>query len=172
MNQEKIGKFIAVCRKERGLTQVQLAEKLGVTDRAVSKWENAKSMPDSSIMLPLCEILGINVNELLTGEKIAMKDYDRHAEENLIRLKKENEEQKKWLLTMDRQPGAVHKCHTHRPPDLKFCLVCAVTTISSRSVPPTYTGITISPDCPEKFFSASATAVPIPEAIPAESPSA
>lgn len=101
MNQEKIGKFIAVCRKERGLTQVQLAEKLGVTDRAVSKWENAKSMPDSSIMLPLCEILGINVNELLTGEKIAMKDYDRHAEENLIRLKKENEEQKKWLLTME-----------------------------------------------------------------------
>jgi len=101
MNQEKIGKFIAVCRKEHGLTQAQLAEKLGVTDRAVSKWENAKSMPDSSIMLPLCGILGINVNELLTGEKIAMKDYDRNAEENLLRLKKENEEQVKRLLTME-----------------------------------------------------------------------
>ena len=101
MNQEKIGKFIAVCRKEHGLTQAQLAEKLGVTDRAVSKWENAKSMPDSSIMLPLCGILGINVNELLTGEKIAMKDYDRNAEENLLQLKKENEEQVKRLLTME-----------------------------------------------------------------------
>jgi len=101
MNQEKLGKFIVVCRKEHGLTQAQLAEKLGVTDRAVSKWENAKSMPDSSIMLPLCGILGINVNELLTGEKIAMKDYDRNAEENLLRLKKENEEQVKRLLTME-----------------------------------------------------------------------
>lgn len=101
MNQEKTGRFIAACRKEQGLTQAQLAEKLGVTDRAVSKWENAKSMPDSSIMLPLCEILGINVNELLTGEKIVMKDYDRHAEENLLRLKKENEEQAKRLLTME-----------------------------------------------------------------------
>lgn len=105
MNQEKTGKFIAVCRKEQNLTQAQLAEKLGITDRAVSKWENAKSMPDSSIMLPLCEILGITVNELLTGEKIAMKDYDRHAEENLLQLKRENEEQVKRLLTMEMVSG-------------------------------------------------------------------
>lgn len=73
--------FIASCRKEHNLTQAQLAEKLGITDRSVSKWGNAKSMPDSSIMLELYEFLGITVNELLTGEKIAMKDYDRHTEQ-------------------------------------------------------------------------------------------
>lgn len=67
MNQEKIGKFIAKCRKENGYTQASLAEKLGITDRAVSKWENGKNMPDASIMLELCGLLRINVNELLTG---------------------------------------------------------------------------------------------------------
>ena len=65
MNQTEIGKFIARCRKEKGLTQTQLAEKLSITDRAVSKWETGRSMPDSSIMLKLCEILGVTVNELL-----------------------------------------------------------------------------------------------------------
>ena len=68
MNQTEIGKFIARCRKEKGLTQTQLAEKLSITDRAVSKWETGRSMPDSSIMLKLCEILGVTVNELLSGE--------------------------------------------------------------------------------------------------------
>ena len=72
MNQIKIGKFIASCRKEQGMTQANLAEKLGITDRAVSKWENGKSMPDSGIMLELCELLEINVNELLSGDKIDM----------------------------------------------------------------------------------------------------
>lgn len=71
MNQTEIGKFIARCRKEKKLTQAQLAEKLNITDRAVSKWETGKSMPDSSIMLELCEILGITVNELLSGEEQA-----------------------------------------------------------------------------------------------------
>ena len=66
----KIGKFISACRKEKGLTQAQLAEKFGITDRAVSKWETGKSVPDASIMLELCEQLGINVNELLSGETI------------------------------------------------------------------------------------------------------
>lgn len=75
MNQEKIGKFIAKCRKENGYTQASLAEKLGITDRAISKWENGKSMPDASIMLELCELLKINVNELLTGEHIIMDNY-------------------------------------------------------------------------------------------------
>ena len=64
MDQEKIGKFIASCRKDAGLTQAVLAEKLGITDRAVSKWENGKSMPDASLMLDLCQELGITVNEL------------------------------------------------------------------------------------------------------------
>lgn len=67
MNQAEIGKFIAACRREKDLTQVQLAEKLGITDRAVSKWETGKSLPDSSIMLELSGILGITVNELLSG---------------------------------------------------------------------------------------------------------
>ncbi len=70
MDQKKIGRFIALCRKENGYTQASLAEKLGITDRAVSKWENGKSMPDASIMLELCELLKINVDELLTGEHI------------------------------------------------------------------------------------------------------
>lgn len=91
MNQTEIGKFIAKCRKEKKLTQAQLAEKLNITDRAVSKWETGKSMPDSSIMLELCEILGITVNELLSGEKIDMESYEKKADENLITLKKKDE---------------------------------------------------------------------------------
>jgi transcriptional regulator with XRE-family HTH domain len=70
MDQIKIGKFIASCRKEKGMTQAYLAEKLGISDRAVSKWETGKSLPDTGIMLELCELLNINVNELLSGEKI------------------------------------------------------------------------------------------------------
>lgn len=95
MNQIEIGKFIAKCRKEKNLTHAQLAEKLNITDRAVSKWETGKSMPDSSIMLELCEILGITVNELLSGEEISMessaKIYEQKVDENLIALKRNNE---------------------------------------------------------------------------------
>ena len=91
MNQIEIGKFIAKCRKEKNLTQAQLAEKLNITDRAVSKWETGKSMPDSSIMLELCEILGITVNELLSGVEINMEDYKKRADENLIALKRKDE---------------------------------------------------------------------------------
>lgn len=71
MNQEEIGKFIALCRKEKNLTQTQLAQKLHLTDRAVSKWETGKSMPDSSVMLKLCRILEITVDELLSAGKAA-----------------------------------------------------------------------------------------------------
>ena len=91
MNQTEIGKFIAKCRKEKKLTQAQLAEKLNITDRAVSKWETGKSMPDSSIMLELCEILGITVNELLSGKEIDMESYEKKADENLISLKRKDE---------------------------------------------------------------------------------
>lgn len=90
MNQTEVGKFIAGCRKEKKLTQAQLAEKLNITDRAVSKWETGRSMPDSSIMLELCEILGITVNELLSAEKIG-KDRFEEADESLIALKKKDE---------------------------------------------------------------------------------
>ena len=98
MDQIKIGRFIASCRKDAGLTQAVLAEKLGISDRAVSKWENGKSMPDSGIMLELCELLKINVNELLSGEKIMVESYDKHAEENLLAMRKEVEEKNRQLL--------------------------------------------------------------------------
>lgn len=91
MNQTEIGKFIAKSRKEKNLTQAHLAEKLNITDRAVSKWETGKSLPDSSIMLELCEILGITVNELLSGEEIDMESYEKKADENLIALKRKDE---------------------------------------------------------------------------------
>lgn len=94
MNQVQIGEFIAACRREKALTQAQLAEKLNITDRAVSKWETGKSMPDSAIMLELCEILGITVNELLSGERVGMEsveNYQKKADENLIALKKKDE---------------------------------------------------------------------------------
>lgn len=94
MDQMKIGAFISQCRKEKKLTQAQLAEMLNITDRAVSKWETGKSMPDSSIMLELSEILGITVNELLSGEKICTECYEKKADENLIALKKQGETSK------------------------------------------------------------------------------
>ena len=70
MDQTRIGKFITECRKEVGLTQMQLAERLNITDRAISKWECGKAMPDSYLMLDLCDILGISVSELLSGKLI------------------------------------------------------------------------------------------------------
>jgi transcriptional regulator with XRE-family HTH domain len=101
MNLIKIGKFIASCRKEKNLTQEQLAEQLYITDRAVSKWERGISLPDADKMLDLCNILGINVNELLNGERIDMKDYDKKNEELLIELAKQEElKNKKLLLAM------------------------------------------------------------------------
>jgi len=84
MNQEKIGKFIAELRKEKKLTQESLANKLCITDRAISKWENGRGLPDLSLMMPLCEILEISINELLSGEKIKNEDYKEKSEENII----------------------------------------------------------------------------------------
>ena len=101
MDQIKIGKFIAECRKKNNLTQMQLAEKLNITDRAISKWENGKAMPDSSIMLDLCSELKISVNELLSGEVIEMDAYNEKLEQNLIDIVKQKEESDKRLLTME-----------------------------------------------------------------------
>lgn len=100
MNQIKIGKFIAERRKLMKLTQVQLAEMLNITDRAVSKWETGKSLPDAAIMLDLCKILKITVNDLLNGEVINMKNYNKQTEEMLIEMVKEKEEMSKRLLTL------------------------------------------------------------------------
>ena len=97
MDQIKIGKFISECRKKENLTQAQLAEKLNITDRAVSKWENGKAMPDSSIMLSLCEILKISVNELLRGEETNMENNNKQNEELLLSLAKELEQKNKII---------------------------------------------------------------------------
>lgn len=105
MDQVMIGKFIAACRKEQNLTQAALAEKLGITDRAVSKWENGRSLPDSSIMLELCELLSINVNELLKGERVAMEESVKVSEELIISLKQQNEEKTKLLLRIETLMG-------------------------------------------------------------------
>ena len=101
MDQIKIGKFIASCRKEEGMTQAELAEKLGISDRAVSKWETGKSMPDSGIMLELCEFLKINVNELLSGERIMAEFYSKQVEENLLTMKRELEERDRRALKLE-----------------------------------------------------------------------
>ena len=97
MDQIKIGKFIAECRKKVNLTQMQLAEKLNITDRAVSKWETGKSLPDSSIMLDLCDILGITVNDLLSGEKIGMESNNKNNEQLLLDMAKELEQKNKTV---------------------------------------------------------------------------
>ena len=107
MDQVKIGKFIAECRKKNNFTQMQLAEKLNITDRAISKWENGKAMPDSSIMLDLCNELKISVNELLSGEVIEMKDYNENVEKNLIEMVKEKENADKRLLKLEIVIGVV-----------------------------------------------------------------
>ena len=97
MDQIKIGKFIAECRKNANLTQMQLSEKLGITDKAISKWERGISMPDTSIMLELCDILGISVNELLSGEKIQMENNDQKNEQLLLEMAKELEKKSKTI---------------------------------------------------------------------------
>ena len=97
MNQIKIGKFIADCRKQINLTQMQLAEKLGITDKAVSKWERGIAMPDTSIMLELCDILHISVNELLRGEKISMENNNQKNEELMLEMAKELEKKSKTI---------------------------------------------------------------------------
>lgn len=101
MDQIKIGAFIAERRKAKGLTQMQLAERLGITDRAVSKWENGRSLPDSGIMLELCEILEISVNELLCGEVIIMEKYDENIEKTMLELVKQKEEADKRMLKLE-----------------------------------------------------------------------
>ena len=84
MNQDKIGKFILECRKAKKLTQSELAEKLGVTDKSISNWENGRNMPDLSLFKPLCEILDITINDLISGEKVTKDKYQEKLEENII----------------------------------------------------------------------------------------
>ena len=102
MNQEKIGKFIARVRKEKNMTQQELANKLNITDRAISHWENGRSMPDAGIMLELCKLLDINVNELLSAKKIIKESYNEQAEENLLEMRREIESKNKKILILNR----------------------------------------------------------------------
>ena len=97
MDQLKIGKFIAECRKQKQLTQLQLADKLGITDKAISKWERGIAMPDTSIMLELCDILCISVNELLNGEMINMENSNEKNEQLLLDMAKELETKNKII---------------------------------------------------------------------------
>ncbi len=100
MDQIKTGKFISSMRKEQGLTQKDLAEKLFISDKTVSKWETGRGLPEVSLMLPLCEILNINVNELLTGERIADESYKEKAEENMMNLIKSKRGRGKIIALM------------------------------------------------------------------------
>ena len=95
MNQVKIGKFIAELRKEQNMTQKQLAERVGVSDKTISKWECGNGLPELCTIPELCRILGINMNELLSGERLAAENYSTKAEENMMILMKENHGAKK-----------------------------------------------------------------------------
>ena len=101
MDQIKIGKFIQEKRKEKNITQQELAEKLNITDRAISKWENGKCMPDVGIMQELCEILNITINDLFSGEVVNMKDIEKKLEENLLEMTRLKEEKDRQLLSLE-----------------------------------------------------------------------
>ena len=101
MDQEKIGKFIQEKRKEQNLTQSDLAEKLNITDRAISKWENGNCLPDAGTMPELCKILNISINDLFSGEIVDMKDNEKKLEENLLEMAKFKEEKDKQLLALE-----------------------------------------------------------------------
>lgn len=99
MEQQKIGKFIHDLRKEKDLTQKQLADQVGVSDKTISKWETGRGIPDTAIMSELCQVLGISINELLSGEKLSVDNYNGKAEENMVNLLKDSEKQndkQKW----------------------------------------------------------------------------
>lgn len=101
MNLNKTGEFIAKCRKEKGLTQEKLAKKLFISEKTISKWECGKGFPDSSLILPLCEVLDISANELLSGERLTAETYKKSAEKNIVALKDANEKNIKHLLLLE-----------------------------------------------------------------------
>lgn len=101
MDQIKIGKFITSKRKEKNITQSELAEKLNITDRAISKWENGICLPDASNMLDLCKILDITISDLFSGEVVDMKDNQKRLEENLLEMTRLKEHRDRELLSME-----------------------------------------------------------------------
>lgn len=101
IDQIKIGKFIAAKRKEKTITQAEVAESLGITDRAVSKWERGLALPDASLMMKLCSILGISITDLLTGEETMEDNYKDKAEKLIVEIRKKEEENNKYLLRLE-----------------------------------------------------------------------
>ncbi len=103
MDQIKTGKFITAMRKEQGMTQRQLADVLEISDKTVSKWETGKGMPEVGLMLPLCKVLNINVNELLSGQRLTEENYKETAEDNIVTLlseKKKNQKRRAWTFVI------------------------------------------------------------------------
>ncbi len=98
MDQTKIGKFISEMRKQSGATQRELAEKIGISDKTISKWECGKSMPDLSYLESICAALNVSVNELISGERLSEEAYCDKAEENIMALMKENQQAKKGTI--------------------------------------------------------------------------
>ena len=119
MDQFKIGRFIAARRKECGLTQRQLADALAISDKTVSKWETGRGLPDVALMLPLCEALGVTVNDLLAGQLVEPANYQQKAEENMMDLMRENQENKKRFILAAACTGVT------------VVAVCALVTIAS-----------------------------------------
>ena len=107
MDQIKIGKFIQQKRKEKNITQSELAEKLNISDRAISKWENGNCLPDAGNMPILCDILDITINDLFSGEKVDMKNNEKKYEDNLLEMTRLKEEKDKQLLTLEWVIGAI-----------------------------------------------------------------
>ena len=98
MDQEKIGLFIKQLRNEKNLTQQELADKLSVSFKTISKWECGKGLPEVSLMIPLCKELNITVNELLSGERLNMENYNENSEKNILNALREKEQADKHLL--------------------------------------------------------------------------
>ena len=116
MDQISIGRFIAAERKRKGCTQKQLAEKLNISDKTVSKWECGKGFPEVSLLLPLCKELDITVNELLSGARVSEEEYQKKAEENMVNMIKEREENKKKLIPTIEWMSAFWEPNSTYPP--------------------------------------------------------
>lgn len=122
MDQIKIGQFIAEIRRKKGLTQGQVAEKLLVSDKAVSKWECGNGLPNVSLMLPLCDILGISLNELLSGEYVSEEGYRERAEENIIKIIEEREKsQQKSVLAVLENYDIYSRIRAKDKCNFKYC---------------------------------------------------
>ena len=124
MDYNKVGKFITLERKATNLTQATLAEKLFVSEKTVSKWENGKGLPDTNILPKLCEIFGVSINELLNGERIVSENYVNKAEQKLLELQNAKVQADKHLLTMEIVLGVFSVLFL-----LAMCIVASVITM-------------------------------------------